>query len=96
MAQSRDALAQVSVQLLGPFQVQQHGSTVTHFRGDKVRALLAYLAVEADQPAPDHLLRASTAVGVGGVEEVDTELEGVVHEGEGRPLVLSLPKALHF
>src|SRR5579859_5753024 len=50
MAQSRDALALVSVQLLGPFQVQQQGSTVTHFRGDKVRALLAYLAVEADRP----------------------------------------------
>src|SRR5436305_964206 len=50
MAQSRVALAPVSVQLLGPFQVQQHGTPVTHFRGDKVRALLAYLAVEADRP----------------------------------------------
>src|SRR5437764_772272 len=43
-------MAQSSIQVLGSFQVQQHGSTVTHFRGDKVRALLAYLAVEADQP----------------------------------------------
>src|SRR5579872_3986592 len=50
MAQPRDALAPVSVQVLGSFQVQQNGTTVTHFRGDKVRALLAYLAVEADQP----------------------------------------------
>src|SRR5437764_9755294 len=45
-------MAQSSIQVLGSFQVQQHGSTVTHFRGDKVRALLAYLAVEADRPHP--------------------------------------------
>jgi predicted ATPase/DNA-binding SARP family transcriptional activator len=43
-------MAQSSIQLLGSFQVQQHGTTITHFRGDKVRALLAYLAVEADRP----------------------------------------------
>jgi predicted ATPase/DNA-binding SARP family transcriptional activator/Tfp pilus assembly protein PilF len=45
-------MAQSSVLLLGPFQVQHHGDAVTHFRGDKVRALLAYLAVEADRPHP--------------------------------------------
>jgi predicted ATPase/DNA-binding SARP family transcriptional activator len=43
-------MAQSSVLLLGPFQVQQNGITVTRFRGDKVRALLAYLAVEAHRP----------------------------------------------
>jgi predicted ATPase/DNA-binding SARP family transcriptional activator/Tfp pilus assembly protein PilF len=43
-------MTQSSVLLLGPFQVQHHGDVITHFRGDKVRALLAYLAVEADRP----------------------------------------------
>ena len=43
-------MAQSSVLLLGPFQVQQHGTTVTRFQADKVRALLAYLALEADRP----------------------------------------------
>src|SRR5947209_13520411 len=46
----REEMAQSSIQVLGSFQVQQHGTEVTHFRGDKVRALLAYLAVEADRP----------------------------------------------
>jgi predicted ATPase len=43
-------MGQPSVLLLGPFQVQHNGTTVTRFRGDKVRALLAYLAVEANRP----------------------------------------------
>jgi predicted ATPase/DNA-binding SARP family transcriptional activator len=43
-------MAQSSVLLLGPFQVQQHGTTVTRFQADKVRALLAYLALEANRP----------------------------------------------
>ena len=36
--------------LLGPFQVTLDGQPVTDFKSDKVRALLAYLAVEADRP----------------------------------------------
>lgn len=36
--------------LLGTWQVQANGTSVTHFRGEKVRALLAYLAVESDRP----------------------------------------------
>jgi DNA-binding SARP family transcriptional activator/predicted ATPase len=35
--------------LLGPFQVTLAGEPVTSFESDKVRALLAYLAVEADR-----------------------------------------------
>ena len=33
--------------LFGPFQAQLHSHLITHFESDKVRALLAYLAVEA-------------------------------------------------
>lgn len=38
------------VTLLGTFAVQRDNTPVTSFRGDKVRALLAYLAVEAGRP----------------------------------------------
>lgn len=40
----------LSLYLLGPFQVTLDGTPVTAFESDKVRALLAYLAVEADRP----------------------------------------------
>jgi hypothetical protein len=36
--------------LLGSFQVTLDGTSVTEFRSDKVRALLTYLALEADRP----------------------------------------------
>jgi DNA-binding SARP family transcriptional activator len=36
--------------LLGPFQVQLEGQKVVGFKSNKVRALLAYLCVEADRP----------------------------------------------
>src|SRR5690349_19954803 len=40
----------LNIALLGTFQVAVHGTAVTGFRTDKMRALLAYLAVEADRP----------------------------------------------
>lgn len=43
-------MAHLSLSLLGPFQVTLDGAPVTAFESDKVRALLAYLAVEADRP----------------------------------------------
>ena len=43
-------MARLTVWLLGPFQVTLDGQPATAFATDKVRALLAYLAVEAGQP----------------------------------------------
>ena len=43
-------MARLSLTLFGPFQVTLDGEPVTGFDSDKVRALLAYLAVEADRP----------------------------------------------
>ena len=40
----------LSIRLLGPFQVSLDGHPVTGFVSDKARALLAYLAVEAERP----------------------------------------------
>jgi len=43
-------MSQLSIHLLGPFQVTLNAQPVTGFAYDKVRALLAYLAVEAETP----------------------------------------------
>jgi DNA-binding SARP family transcriptional activator/predicted ATPase len=46
----------LSLSCLGPFQVTLDGQPVTTFKSVKVRALLAYLAVEADRPHPREVL----------------------------------------
>jgi predicted ATPase/DNA-binding SARP family transcriptional activator len=43
-------MAHLSLSLLGPFQATLAGKAVTTFESNKDRALLAYLAVEADRP----------------------------------------------
>ena len=43
-------MARLSLSLLGPFEARLDGELVAGFESDKVRALLAYLAVESDRP----------------------------------------------
>jgi len=43
-------MSSLSIRLLGPFQVEAAGEPVTNYASDRSRALLAYLATEADQP----------------------------------------------
>ena len=43
-------MASLSLILFGPMRVVLDGTPVTAFESDKVRALLAYLALETDQP----------------------------------------------
>ena len=43
-------MTQLTISLLGPFQVTLDDSPITDFATDKARALLAYLAVEVDRP----------------------------------------------
>jgi DNA-binding SARP family transcriptional activator len=43
-------MAHLSISLLGPFQVSLDARPATSFESNKARALLAYLAVEADRP----------------------------------------------
>jgi predicted ATPase/DNA-binding SARP family transcriptional activator len=43
-------MTRLSICLFGPFQVTLDGEPVTTLESDKVRALLAYLAVEAEKP----------------------------------------------
>jgi len=47
-------VARLSLSLLGSFQVAQHGEPVAGFESSKVRALLAYLAVEAHRYPKGH------------------------------------------
>ncbi|MBN1658149.1 MAG: AAA family ATPase, partial [Anaerolineae bacterium] len=49
-------MCRLSLSCLGPFQVTLDGQPVTTFKSVKVRALLAYLAVEADRPHPREVL----------------------------------------
>ena len=49
-------MARLSLSLLGPFQAILDGDPATGFESNKVRALLAYLAVEADRPHPRETL----------------------------------------
>src|SRR5262245_52518556 len=43
-------MAQLTLTFLGSFQAALDGVPIARFQTDKVRALLAYLAVEADRP----------------------------------------------
>ena len=43
-------MPRLTLSLLGPFQATLDGKPITDFESDRVRALLAYLAVEADRP----------------------------------------------
>jgi predicted ATPase/DNA-binding SARP family transcriptional activator len=43
-------MSDLQLHLLGTFQILQNGRSLTTFRTNKIRALLAYLAVEADHP----------------------------------------------
>ncbi|MGE5223318.1 MAG: AfsR/SARP family transcriptional regulator, partial [Omnitrophica WOR_2 bacterium] len=46
----------LSLSMLGALQITRDGESVTGFESNKVRALLAYLAVEADQAHPRQVL----------------------------------------
>ena len=43
-------MSRLTILLLGRFQVTVAGKVVSGFESDKVRALFAYLAIEADRP----------------------------------------------
>ena len=49
-------MVHLSISLLGPFQVSLGGEPATGFESSRVRALLAYLAMEADRPQPRETL----------------------------------------
>ncbi|HSF79670.1 MAG TPA: BTAD domain-containing putative transcriptional regulator [Anaerolineales bacterium] len=52
----KSSAARLAISLLGPFQARLDGELLQGFRTAKVRALLAYLAVESHRPWPRMLL----------------------------------------
>jgi hypothetical protein len=40
----------ITLNFLGGFQVSSTGAAISRIRGDKIRGLLAFLAIEADRP----------------------------------------------
>jgi len=49
-------MAHLSLSFLGPFRVMLAGQPVTGFEYNRIRALLIYLAVEAERPHPREVL----------------------------------------
>ena len=43
-------MPQLQIYVLGPFAITRDDTPVTGFESDKMRALLAYLVLEADRP----------------------------------------------
>ncbi len=96
-------MTRLLIQLLGPFQVILDGQPVTDFESDKVRALLAYLAVEAGQPHrreklagllwPEWTERAAR----GNLRRALVNLRKVIDDYHATPPFLSItPKTIRF
>jgi predicted ATPase/DNA-binding SARP family transcriptional activator len=84
------------IRLLGPFGVSIDGEQVTAFKYAKVRALLAYLALESHQPHPRDQLAAllwpdqSEGAARASLSQALTTLRGALGDkAAGQPLVLS-------
>ncbi|HLF25845.1 MAG TPA: tetratricopeptide repeat protein [Anaerolineae bacterium] len=96
-------MSHLSLHLLGPYQVTLDGQPVTEFRSDKVRALLAYLALEADRPhrrealagllwpeVPDQTARNNLRLAL-------HRLRQAIGDGDADPPVLNLtPETIQF
>jgi predicted ATPase/DNA-binding SARP family transcriptional activator len=86
-------MATLTINLLGGFRAQRGGDAITHFRSEKVRALLAYLVVEADRSHSRVTLAAllwpdqSGAAGLANLSQTLTRLRGAL--GEPTPLRVS-------
>lgn len=91
-------MAQLSIRLMGPFEVSLGGEPATGFHSDKVRALLAYLAVEADRSHrrqalagllwPDMPERSAR----GNLRTALANLRRVIHDEEASPAYLIITR----
>src|SRR4051812_8985913 len=91
-------MAGLSLALLGPLQVTLQGAPITAFESDKVRALLAYLAIEADRPHrrdalagllwPDRPERAAHL----NLNQVLANLRGAIGDRTATPSFLSITR----
>jgi len=96
-------VAHLSMALMGPFEVTLDGEPVTWFQSDKVRALLAYLAVEAAIPHPRHALAGllwpdvPDAHALHSLSQALCNLRSIVHDKDGAtPCLLVNPHTIQF
>ncbi len=93
-------MANLAIYLLGTFQVT-HGSTpVTEFASNKVRGLLAYLAVESNRPHPRDALAAllwpesSQDQALGSLRNALANLRRVIGDREANPPYLLITREM--
>jgi DNA-binding SARP family transcriptional activator len=96
-------MPQLSISLLGPFQVSLDNQPVTAFRSDKERALLAYLAIEADRPHRREALAAllwgelPEEAALNNVRKALHRLRQVLQDdGAETPFLITTPKTIQF
>jgi DNA-binding SARP family transcriptional activator len=81
----------LSLSLLGMFRASLNGQPLTEFYSNKVRALLAYLAVEAEQEHPRPVLAAllwpdwDDRAALGNLRFSLSKLRQVIHDQDARP-----------
>ena len=84
-------MPELAISLFGPIQVTAGGRQVSGFESDKVRALLAYLAVEADQPHRREKLAAllwpdmPEATARGNLRHALANLRQIIGDHDGHP-----------
>ncbi len=103
-------MARLSLSLLGPFQVFLDDEPVVDFATDKVRALLVYLAVEADRPhrrdtlagllwpdQPEHKARQNLRQALSYLRQTLGERSDAEHEGQDvSPFLLVTRQTVQF
>ena len=88
----------LSLSLLGPFRATLAGEPVTGFESNKVRALLAYLAVEADRPHSRSTLAGllwpelPDRVALTNLRHVLPNLRRAIGDFDGQPSFLLIPR----
>jgi len=102
-------MTRLSLTLLGAFQATLNGEPVTGFESDKVRALLAYLALETDRPhrrdalaelfwpdRPQGIARTSLRQALANLRKVIGDREAAHTEGGAPPFLLVSRAELQF
>lgn len=96
-------MTHLAIALMGPFEAVLDGKRITWFSSDKVRALLAYLAVEAATPHARHALAGllwpdvDDAHSLHSLSQALCNLRSVLHDHDALPPCLDVaPHTIRF